>query len=528
MKRLITTGIALLIASQFVSAQFTSGRLAVLRVGTGSAALSNASTALFLDEYSYTGTAGYSLALPVSAATAISVSGSATSEGLISFSTDRNTIIVPGYNIAPGTTGVASTTSAIAPRAVLSVNSAGTAILLASTSTNFSANNIRGAAFNGTNVWATGASDGILSGNGTGTGLGTIVSSTTTNTRGVAIYAGQLFYSTGSGSARGIYRVGSGLQTTASTTSTLYIDVTSSGSPYAFSFNVDTTICYIADDRAISAGGGIQKWTRTGSTWSLAYTLATGTASTVGARGLSINWSGTNPLVYATTAEASANRIISITDAGASSTATTLATAVTNTIFRGISFTPGTNPLPVKFVSFTASHAANGTNLSWATASETNNSHFEVQRGIDGNDFETIGKVKGSGSSTKIVTYSFTDNYAPTSQTTYYRLNQVDFDGKTAYSKTVSVTNAKAKTGIETTLPNPFNNEVNITVNATEMASATVLIMNMVGQIQHTSTEQLQAGANNINVTTSQIPDGIYFVRVSFNGESFTQKIVKK
>lgn len=186
------------------------------------------------------------------------------------------------------------------------------------------------------------------------------------------------------------------------------------------------------------------------------------------------------------------------------------------------------NTLPVKWSSFTATKNADASLLRWSTASETHNSHFEIQRSADGKNFEAIGKVKGSGNSNKNVNYSFTDKEVATSKTTYYRLKQVDFDGKADYSKTVSVINTIAKAGIGATLPNPFNSDLNISFNAAAAATANLVIMDMLGKAHHSSTEQLQVGVNTINVNTTDMPDGIYFVRVSYNGETFTQKVIKK
>jgi hypothetical protein len=104
------------------------------------------------------------------------------------------------------------------------------------------------------------------------------------------------------------------------------------------------TIAYVADDTTSSAGG-IERWDLSGSTWSLTYTLGTGAAN-IGARGLAVDFSGANPVIYATTAEGTANRLITITDTGAASTAATLATASANEIFRGLEFTPTIVPEP--------------------------------------------------------------------------------------------------------------------------------------------------------------------------------------
>lgn len=183
--------------------------------------------------------------------------------------------------------------------------------------------------------------------------------------------------------------------------------------------------------------------------------------------------------------------------------------------------------LPVTLASFNANKAADATILRWTTASENNNSHFEIQRSTDNKKFETIGIVKGSGNSSKKVNYSFSDAALLSAKTVYYRLKQIDFDGAFEYSKTVSVIYNIAK-GIGSTLPNPFNDELNVTVNSGAATTASVMIMDMIGKVHHTSAEQLQAGSNKININTTDMPDGIYFVRVSYNGETYTQKVIKK
>ena len=192
-----------------------------------------------------------------------------------------------------------------------------------------------GAAAHNNDYWATGGSTGVAY---FGTGTAATVSSTVTNCRAVAVQNGQLYFSTGSGTTRGVYKVGTGMPVASGTTSTNVISMGSAASPFGFAFNAAGTICYVADDLT-TAAGGIYKFTFNGTNWVQAYILGTGVAN-IGARGLCVDFSGSNPVIYATTAEATANRLIKITDAGASSTATTLATAATNTIFRGLAFAP--------------------------------------------------------------------------------------------------------------------------------------------------------------------------------------------
>lgn len=339
------TALALCFGTTHLQAQFTAGNVVVLQVGDGSAALNSAGTALILKEYTPAGVAGYVLSIPTTTATnGLVTSGSATSEGLISRSSDKSFIIVPGYFANAGTASIAGTTSTVAPRGVGRVSANGTYSLVATSTSFFSGNNIRGAASNGTDYWAAGANDGIDY-FGTSAPAATIAN-TTTNTRAIGIFAGNLMYSTGSGSTtRGIYQI-SGMPSSGSNTATQILATGSTSSAYGFAMDAGGTIMYVADDRAFTTtsaqAGGIQKYTWNGSAWTFQYTLQCAGTSTIGARGLAVDFSGTNPIVYASTAEGSANRLIAITDAGATSgsSATLLATAATNTIFRGVALSP--------------------------------------------------------------------------------------------------------------------------------------------------------------------------------------------
>src|SRR5690606_28158309 len=98
----------------------------------------------------------------------------------------------------------------------------------------------------------------------------------------------------------------------------------------------------------------------------------------------------------------------------------------------------GGNPVPVELASFTASVSDGKVNLSWATASETNNYGFEVERKAEGQEYTKVGFVSGFGTTTETQVYSFTDN-SVTSGVYTYRLKQVDFDGTFEYSNEVEV-----------------------------------------------------------------------------------------
>jgi hypothetical protein len=336
--------------------------LYVVQVGDGAAALSTASAAAFIKKFADAGgspTATINLPTAVAGSNkALTLSGSATSEGFLALSTNGQYLTMAGYDAVPGTAAVAQTDSTVVNRVIgrIDVNTGSidttTALTDAYTSGGAASNsNIRSAvSSDGTQFWTTGtaaaattASAGVRYSELGGT-TSTQVSSTPTNTRVVNIANGQLYVTTASGSNIGVNSIGSGLPTGSGETTSLlpgFSAATGTGnaSPYDFWFK-DANTAYVADDRTQASGGGIQKWLfNAGSgNWELAYTLATGSGSNSGARALAGSIVGSDTILYATTTAAAANRLVKIIDSGAGALYSDLATAPANTAFRGVEF----------------------------------------------------------------------------------------------------------------------------------------------------------------------------------------------
>lgn len=361
--------LVLLEMNPLASAQFTANRIVVLKTsGTSSTAQASPVT---IQEYGTDGTVGYAVTLPSTGSNPIQLAaGYSGSEGFITLSPDNTYLLLAGFSLTGTNASVASTASSSAPRIIGKVDYSGAYTQLYSSSVDYNANDIRGAITDGTNFWASGASAKLVSGIGDGVdyfGSGTPVAlgtdaSNPVKAYGLHIFNNQIYYSTqkagpsNTASVLGIFSLGTGLQTTGTATSSQIIN-TAAVVPEDFSFNPAMNICYIAINLN-TATGGIQKWTKSGNTWSLAYTLGTGVAN-IGAYGLVVDYSGSNPLIYATTFEADANRIIKITDTGSSSTASTIATASSGSWFHGICFSP--QPIcttPAQPGAFTASSAS--------------------------------------------------------------------------------------------------------------------------------------------------------------------------
>ena len=335
------------LAAAAAQAQFTAGNLAVFQVGNGSSALTSAGTAVFLDQYTVAGSFVNSVSIPSTGASALVTSGSANSEGALSLSANGRYLVFAGYNTAAGTASVASSTSATVPRGVATVDASGNYNLAATTSTALSANNIRSATSDGSgNFWAAGANGGTIYYNSGTTAITN--QSTSVNNRVIQDIGGNLNFSTGSGSTRGIYEI-NGAPTTTGNTAVNIINASSLGSvsPYDFAFNANLTLAYIADSDAYttSAGfGGIEKWAFNGTAWVFQYSLPT---VGVGADGLAVDFSGANPVIYATSADGTS--LFDVVDTGSSSTANSLASAGANEAFRGLDFAPQGVPEPSTF-----------------------------------------------------------------------------------------------------------------------------------------------------------------------------------
>jgi hypothetical protein len=107
-------------------------------------------------------------------------------------------------------------------------------------------------------------------------------------------------------------------------------------------------------------------------------------------------------------------------------------------------------PLPVELISFEAKLIDRNVELTWVTASEHNNDYFTIERSVDGTSWETIENLQGAGNSTSLLSYQTYDFY-PYRGVGYYRLKQVDYDGKTTFSEIQRV----YKTDELMILPNP-------------------------------------------------------------------------
>ncbi|MGI4870486.1 MAG: T9SS type A sorting domain-containing protein [Janthinobacterium lividum] len=187
-----------------------------------------------------------------------------------------------------------------------------------------------------------------------------------------------------------------------------------------------------------------------------------------------------------------------------------------------VTFTIGSNPLPVSLTSFTAQPITNrDARLDWTTASETNNDHFDIERSFDGVSFAKIGQLAGQGTKLTSTAYTLTDAgvAAKASGPVYYRLRQVDTNGTEAYSPVQAVrftTTATASLGL---YPNPATSATSLDlrqlpangsyqVQLLDATGRTVRAWTLGGgQTQALDVSELATGVYHLLVTGQQ-PDG--------------------
>jgi hypothetical protein len=197
------------------------------------------------------------------------------------------------------------------------------------------------------------------------------------------------------------------------------------------------------------------------------------------------------------------------------------------TSFSAFSVFSETSVLPVTFLNFSGALKGNQVNLKWITGAEINNKGFNVQRSLDGRIFSTIGFVASANASNTTNTYQFTDDVK--GKRIYYRLEQVDKDGKTSFSNVVTIINNQTIQLVQV-VPNPVKNSFDLIPSATITASTKVQveIRNAIGSLITSLSGNFDIVRNNIKNSLSNQAAGMYFFTILANGETERIKILKQ
>lgn len=176
--------------------------------------------------------------------------------------------------------------------------------------------------------------------------------------------------------------------------------------------------------------------------------------------------------------------------------------------------------LPIELISFNAIRKTNTVKLNWQTASEKNNDYFTVERSFDGINFEEIKKVKGAGNSYEVKNYN-TNDESPSNELSYYRLKQTDFNGQFKYSNIVSIDADISKAMVSHIAPNPTTSGINFDFYSPVKGELVYEVADLTGRVIISKSEMMEVGNAKVSAALDEIPDGIYFLKVSFEKTNF-------
>jgi hypothetical protein len=195
------------------------------------------------------------------------------------------------------------------------------------------------------------------------------------------------------------------------------------------------------------------------------------------------------------------------------------------TIDFAISLTGGSTP--INFTSLEGVYKNGMSNLTWATLQESNSSHFDVERSIDGFTYNVIGKVNAGGNTYSRVNYAFNDA-KPNPGTNYYRLRMIDKDGTYDYSNVVSIKITVKGVVITTVYPNPFINSVSATISSDKQANATISLYDFAGRIVLSQQRSINKGISTLKIESlTNLPKGYYTLKIQTDESQIIQKLLK-
>jgi hypothetical protein len=184
--------------------------------------------------------------------------------------------------------------------------------------------------------------------------------------------------------------------------------------------------------------------------------------------------------------------------------------------------------LPLHLIQFTGVLVNDVVHLQWQTEQESDFSHFIIQRSFDGVNFTNLSNIAGSGSN-GLNNYEYTDtdlkNHSVT--TVYYRLQLVNKDAQSTYSKILRFDLDKRSLSIRL-FPNPAINSLNLSFEQERAGKAEVNIVDMIGSTVKAQSENIPAGRTSMNIDVHTLPPGTYLVLVTTANQILQQKFIKQ
>ncbi len=176
--------------------------------------------------------------------------------------------------------------------------------------------------------------------------------------------------------------------------------------------------------------------------------------------------------------------------------------------------------LPIELTHFNAKkYSSTATQITWETTSEVNNDYFEIEKSADAVNFNSIVKIKGAGNSNLKNRYSFIDDSENNSNTIYYRLKQIDYNGAFAYSEIIKLDNELINQ-IEI-FPNPSINGIIELKGISNETNYDLSIVDVLGKTVFT-----EVNFQSSTIDLSMLNSGIYYLQINTKEKTILKKII--
>jgi len=182
--------------------------------------------------------------------------------------------------------------------------------------------------------------------------------------------------------------------------------------------------------------------------------------------------------------------------------------------------------LPIDLLNFEGQLRNERVSLGWSTSSEENSMQFDIERSYDGMQFIKVSSIAAQGNSSVVTHYSFSDP-DDAHENNYYRLRQIDLDGKYEFSKVILLTKAAGK--IFKVLNNPFTNYVDVQLGKPANGNTYIRLLDVTGkELLHSIKQPTGLNTMRIDLSQQNIVAGIYLLELVFNNAKHIERIVKQ
>ena len=171
----------------------------------------------------------------------------------------------------------------------------------------------------------------------------------------------------------------------------------------------------------------------------------------------------------------------------------------------------GASVTPVTFSSFNVKCSDKGASIAWATETESNSSHFEIQKSQNGNEWTTLNSLASTGNSSSHKDYQYLDLQGGKG---FYRIRQVDLDGKSFYTNVIPSTCTSRSLSVAV-YPVPADNNITVAIQSDKEVKTTLQIVDATGRVVIKQNAVIKQGNNNLVIDVHQLPSGKYILMSS-------------